>query len=332
MNKKVVATPNITPLVNKINTELRNLELNVKRQTVQTYWRIGKWVAQDVLKNKERAGYGNYLLEQLAEKSLLSKRSLERTVQFYRQYSIASSMTQLTWTHFVQLITVKDPKDRLSLEKKALKQQWSVRQLQSEIKKVSYSSSVDANPKDIPVLVVTQGEVDVYPLIEDDTLPPGQQLVIDYGFKVRHTLSVSQAKNFKAGDVVRVTEKNKQRHLEKVSVPKKQLFTYKAYLKRVTDGDTVVAHLDIGFGEFLEQRLRLRGLDAPEIKTPQGQKATRFVERRLKKQVVFIVKTTKKVDIYGRYVADVFYSADGKGRAEKFLNQELLNSGLVRGI
>jgi len=331
MNKSLF-TLNITPLVNKINTELKNLELSVKRQTVQTYWRVGKWIARDILKNKNRAGYGNYLLEQLAQKSFLSKRSLERTVQFYRQYPIATSMTQLTWTHFVQLITVKDPKFRQVLEKKAVKQHWSVRKLQKEIKNISISSSVDIKSKDIPVLAVTRGEVGVYPLIKDETLPKGRQLVIDYGFKVRDALSVVQAKHFKAGDVVRVTEKNKQRHLEKVDVPKKQFFTYKAYLKRVTDGDTIVAHLDVGFGEFLEQRLRLRGLDAPEIKTSQGQKAGHFIERRLKKQVVFIIQTTKKIDKYGRYVADVFYSVEGRKGEEKFLNQELLNSGLVRAF
>ena len=46
---------------------------------------------------------------------------------------------------------------------------------------------------------------------------------------------------------------------------KADLFTSAAQLVRVVDGDTFVVALEISPGEFLEQKLRLRGLAAPDI-------------------------------------------------------------------
>ena len=45
------------------------------------------------------------------------------------------------------------------------------------------------------------------------------------------------------------------------------LYTYKANIVRVIDGDTVVADIDLGFDVWLrKEHLRLVGIDAPENK------------------------------------------------------------------
>ena len=46
---------------------------------------------------------------------------------------------------------------------------------------------------------------------------------------------------------------------------------------RVVDADTLLVEVDCGFGCRMEQRLRLRGIDAPELKTPEGARARAFV-------------------------------------------------------
>ena len=43
------------------------------------------------------------------------------------------------------------------------------------------------------------------------------------------------------------------------------LYTYEAFLERVVDGDTIIVRIDLGFDVLKRERIRLRGIDAPEI-------------------------------------------------------------------
>ena len=45
------------------------------------------------------------------------------------------------------------------------------------------------------------------------------------------------------------------------------MYTYKASVTRVVDGDTVIVDIDLGFGVWLrEQSVRLAKINAPEMK------------------------------------------------------------------
>ena len=45
------------------------------------------------------------------------------------------------------------------------------------------------------------------------------------------------------------------------------MYTYKAILDRVVDGDTIDAHIDLGFDITIHKRIRLAGIDTPESRT-----------------------------------------------------------------
>lgn len=45
------------------------------------------------------------------------------------------------------------------------------------------------------------------------------------------------------------------------------MYTYKAKLLKIIDGDTIDAEIDLGFGVFLRQRVRLYGINTPESRT-----------------------------------------------------------------
>jgi len=45
------------------------------------------------------------------------------------------------------------------------------------------------------------------------------------------------------------------------------VYTYKAKLDRIIDGDTVDAHIDLGFDITIHKRIRLAGIDTPESRT-----------------------------------------------------------------
>ena len=68
-----------------------------------------------------------------------------------------------------------------------------------------------------------------------------------------------------------------------------------------------------------ELKLRLRGLDCPEISTAAGRAAKRFVDGLIKAGDEVIVSTTKP-DKYDRYLADVFVG-QLKGESSKLKDE-----------
>ena len=117
----------------------------------------------------------------------------------------------------------------------------------------------------------------------------------------------------------------------------KKMYLYSAIVDRVVDADTLLLRIDLGFEVWVNQRIRLRGIDCPEISTPEGKKAKEFVENKLKSCFIVVIQTFKKIDVHGRYVCDLFYLEDEIDKEVialegHFLNQELLDSGLARII
>jgi micrococcal nuclease len=100
------------------------------------------------------------------------------------------------------------------------------------------------------------------------------------------------------------------------------LFTYKAFVTEVIDGDTFDAVVDLGFAISTKQKLRLRGLDAPEIVSTEGREAKAFLEKHFAKTHNEILIKTSKSDKYHRYLADVW-------AGEAYVNQALLDQGLA---
>ncbi len=110
------------------------------------------------------------------------------------------------------------------------------------------------------------------------------------------------------------------------------MYQYKARLDRVVDGDTIDVIIDLGFRITTHQRLRLAGINTPEIyrvsrgseEYRRGKEAREFVERRLAENNNEMTIETHKTGKYGRYIA-VVRLAD----SEVSLNQELVQAGLA---
>lgn len=75
------------------------------------------------------------------------------------------------------------------------------------------------------------------------------------------------------------------------------LYTYRAEIVRVIDGDTVVADIDLGFDVWLrDEHLRLDGIDAPEKNNEGAQLATEALEARIDRETVFVCTEKAKND------------------------------------
>ena len=117
--------------------------------------------------------------------------------------------------------------------------------------------------------------------------------------------------------------------------PSSALHTYVGVVERIIDGDTLEVRIDLGFDVWKVERLRLRGIDTPELNMPGGKEAKGFVEKTLE-GVPLVAFKTYKADKYARYIADVFYdpvAGEGDGDEAKvfetgrFLNREILEAG-----
>jgi micrococcal nuclease len=109
-----------------------------------------------------------------------------------------------------------------------------------------------------------------------------------------------------------------------------ELYQYIATVNRVVDGDTLDIVVDLGFKMSWRANCRLTGLNAPELSSTVEETkkaayaAKSYVESKIKPGDKVLVQS-KKLDKYGRPVANIYY---GKDFANS-LNKELLAEGLA---
>lgn len=77
-----------------------------------------------------------------------------------------------------------------------------------------------------------------------------------------------------------------------------------ATVNRVVDADTLDVDVDLGFTVSVGVRVRLNGIQAPELRTSAGYSARGFVTDILKVGDTVTIRTFK-TEKFGRYLADV---------------------------
>ena len=327
----------------------------IDQEKVRTYWQTGhlinEYLAGHTPSGKERAEYNRQVVENLARDLDLTESILYRCARFALQFKKVAAR-QLSWTHYRALLAVSDEKIRLRLADRAERLELNSRELEAEIKKLGIRWAESGNgrgKKSYELLIPKKGTPYAYRLIRSDKIHTGKtDLRIDLGFSNYREASMKGAENFKAGDIVvsewvkadtyrlvkaaGKTEADLQRRTapslgagDAVVAQPVQLFAYYAYIERVVDGDTLLVQVDLGFGEWTRQYLRLRDIDCPEIDTSIGRRAKRFVEKELS-SVPYVVITSSRSDKYDRYLADVFYTNKTGGQ---FLNNRLLQERLA---
>lgn len=112
-----------------------------------TYWHIGKKINEHILENK-RAEYGKEVVAtvstQLVEKygKSFELRNLRRMMQFAEQFSdfpiVSPLATQLTWSHFMELLALKSNDSRKYYVQKAIEETWSKRELRHQIERKAF--------------------------------------------------------------------------------------------------------------------------------------------------------------------------------------------------
>lgn len=113
----------------------------VNKELLLSYWKIGEYIVHFEQKGKLKAEYGKQLLIRLAKDLKVkygkgfSRSNLYQMRQFYLKYPILQTVSgELTWSHYVELLTISDDLARNFYQKQTLIEGWSIRELKRQKK------------------------------------------------------------------------------------------------------------------------------------------------------------------------------------------------------
>ena len=134
-------------LIEQIQTVLfesrKNVAKEVNTQLLQAYWNIGRLIIEYEQDNNIRAEYGKQTLKEIS-KTLTNKigrgfsvSNLQFMRRFFQKYKMEqiqqTASVKLSWSHYCELLTITDDRERRFYEKEAEKSNWSFRELKRQI-------------------------------------------------------------------------------------------------------------------------------------------------------------------------------------------------------
>ena len=246
----------------KLFSDIRRLIEETRRGVAQTVnsaltlmnWHIGKRINDEILKNK-RAEYGKEIIASLSQQLSaeygrgFTRDNLFRMMQFAELFAdpeiVASLTRQLTWTHIVQILPLRDESKRDFYAEMCRVEHWSVRTLRKKIQGMLFErTAISKKPEDVI-------ETEINALRGEDKLTP------DLVFRDTYFLDfLGLAGAFSEKDL----ESAILRELEKFLLELGSGFAFVARQKRITvDGDDF-------YIDLLLYHRKLRRLVAVELK------------------------------------------------------------------
>jgi predicted nuclease of restriction endonuclease-like (RecB) superfamily len=147
----------------------------VNSALVLLYWRVGKRIRQDILKEK-RAEYGEQIVHTVSAKLVnefgtgFAEKNLRRMVQFAEAFPdeqiVVTLSRQLGWSHFVAIIPLDDDLKRDFYAEMCRVERWSVRTLRQKISSMLFERTALSRK---PVELARQ---ELAQLREEDKLTP----------------------------------------------------------------------------------------------------------------------------------------------------------------
>lgn len=258
-----------TPAPNALLSELRGLIEAARQQVAQAanatqtmlYWHVGLRVQREVLKN-ERAEYGEQIVSTLSTQLVaeygraFGVRSLRRMVQFAEVFpdeEIVLSLSQhLSWSHFIEILPLKQPLEREYYAELCRLERWSVRTLRERIASQLYLRTAIAKQ---PEAVVNA---------EISHLRNGGQMTPDFVFRDPYMLDfLGLPQAYSERDLEDAILREMERFLLELGVG----FTFVARQKRISVG------ADDFYLDLLFYHRYLKRLVAVELKLEKFQPA-----------------------------------------------------------
>lgn len=155
---------------------------------LMTYYALGYWIVEEQQSGSNRAGYGKKIIQTLSDAlnaefgKGFSVDTLENARKFYLNYQdrISEAMFRkfteeksdtvfrtfetsvpftLSWSHYLQLMRIKNPDERRFYEIEATKSAWSIRTLQRQYNSSLYERLALSRNKDEVMRLAQEGNV-----------------------------------------------------------------------------------------------------------------------------------------------------------------------------
>ena len=105
------------------------------------------------------------------------------------------------------------------------------------------------------------------------------------------------------------------------------MYEYRAYVRKVYDGDTVTVDIDLGFDVVLkDQKIRLTKINAPEVRgeqRPEGLKSRDALRDKIGNKWIRIKTQKDKKGKYGRWLGELWLD-------DECINDWLLKEGYAK--
>ena len=135
---------------------------------VEAYWQVGKRIVEEEQKGKKRAGYGEYLLQNLSEHLTmdLGKGYTEANLRNFRQFYLSfpesgkiryALRSELSWTHYRLIMRVDNPLAREYYMNESADSGWSSRVLERQINSHYYERLLSSRDKRNMLIKVKKG-------------------------------------------------------------------------------------------------------------------------------------------------------------------------------
>jgi predicted nuclease of restriction endonuclease-like (RecB) superfamily len=165
----------LTDIAQLIKESRNHIAYNTNATLTYLYWKIGKRVNQDILENK-RAEYGKQIVVLLSRQLVsdfgrsFEEKNLRRMMQFAEVFSdesiVVSAIRQLSWTHFIALIPLKDPLQREFYTEMCKVENWNVQTLRNKINSMLFERTAISKKPDQLI------QQEIKELRENDQLTP----------------------------------------------------------------------------------------------------------------------------------------------------------------
>ena len=149
---------NIEELIIENEASKKANALRDNSSTLQTYWNIGKLIVE-AQGGEKRAKYGNGLIKEWGKKLSLKygrgydSSYLAKMRLFYLDFPILESVIpKLSWTHYIQILSIKNENERNYYINLVILNNLSVRELQREIKNKSFDRLSYADKEHIEII------------------------------------------------------------------------------------------------------------------------------------------------------------------------------------
>lgn len=153
--------------VGRLLDDVRRLIDEARQQVAQAvnaglvtlYWHIGRRIRQEIL-GESRATYGERIVDSLSTQLTaeygrgFDRRNLFHMIRFAEVFPdeeiVYALRTQLSWTHFRELIAIDDPLKREFYAEMCRAERWSTRTLRDQIKRMVYErTAVSKKPEGV---------------------------------------------------------------------------------------------------------------------------------------------------------------------------------------